>query len=67
MNNTRRLPLPHTLTETQRYGLNCAHCDTQLTAGAAVELGTQHDDDPLLGRVSWYPRACRPCHDGGAR
>lgn len=58
---TTQLPLPHTLTERQRYGLHCVHCATQLTPGNAVELGTQYDTDPLLGRIAWYPRACKPC------
>ncbi|WP_175410105.1 hypothetical protein [Streptomyces sp. TRM64462] len=56
------LAQPHVLTEMQRYGLRCVHCDTELKPGAAVELGTQYDEDPILGRVAWFPRACRDCH-----
>ncbi|WP_175412026.1 hypothetical protein [Streptomyces sp. TRM64462] len=61
---TGALPRPHTLTEMQRYGLRCVHCDTELKPGTAVELGTQYDDDPILGRVAWYPRACQDCTTG---
>ncbi|WP_175409710.1 hypothetical protein [Streptomyces sp. TRM64462] len=58
---TTALPQPHTLTEMQRYGLHCVHCGGQMAPGGAVELGTQHNDDPILGRVAWYPRACTGC------
>lgn len=65
---TARLPQPQTLTELQRYGLDCVFCEKTLTAGDAVELGRQRYETVPGVKVAWYPRACTSCHTakGGA-
>lgn len=54
------LPPVESLTERQLRGADCVCCETRLSNGSAVDLGTRTVD--AHGTVtSWFPRACNGC------
>ncbi|MEU5897872.1 MULTISPECIES: hypothetical protein [Streptomyces] len=54
------LPSMGLLSEGQVRGQDCVFCGSP----AAIDLG-RHDMKCLGAVISWFPRACRPCADGG--
>lgn len=65
MNITRQpvpaLPAYGPLTELQRYGMDCVHCEKTLTAEDALELGRQRHETLHGVRITWFPRSCLDC------
>ncbi|MET8766300.1 hypothetical protein [Streptomyces sp. NPDC004658] len=56
------LPLPefNSLSQAQVRGATCVWDGVPLTAETAVDLGERRVRR-ITERVSWFPRACRPC------
>ncbi|BCM70841.1 hypothetical protein EASAB2608_06175 [Streptomyces sp. EAS-AB2608] len=56
------LPLPEVsaLSQNQVRGITCVFDGVGLSPGSAVDLG-ERSLRRVGGRVSWFPRACRPC------